>query len=216
VRQKLLIACAVFAAVVAAAVLSQRGPGTAVAAPMADKDEVRLRNQVKDLQQDIAKLKRELNEREQTINKLRAELRKENLDDRKGDVAQKMLREKEQLISKLQSDARDAASNLAEFKSTRAVHSAFYRLKPDAPAGAVDGFIADANATLSKVKGVRGLWVGRANPGPGGADFEVALVVLFDDAGDLKQFQGDAVVKRFEAKHEKAWEQTSRDFMRGK
>lgn len=170
------------------------------------KDEARLRNQVKDLQQDVARLKREVSARDQLINKLR----KDNLEDQ---MMVKALRDKDQLIAKLQADAQSATTSLNTYVNTRAVYTAFYKPRPSAPANAATAFISEANTTLSKVGGVRGLWVGRAN---GDSDFQVALVAVFDDATALKKFRDDAAVQRFDAKYAKDWEQSVREIVRGK
>jgi hypothetical protein len=72
------------------------------------------------------------------------------------------------------------------------VHTVIFYLKSDAPKDAAEGLIKDAHELLTKIPTVRGIKVGR--PSTHGSeefakkDFQVALLVMFDDATGLKPY----------------------------
>lgn len=184
----------------------------AVAAPK-DKDDKeidRLRKQLKDREQDIDKLRRELAQRQDAIKDRDQLIAKLRAADRKEDVVDK------QLLMKLQADIRKAVGDLEAVHGADYVRTVYYRLKRDAPGGEAAALIRDANAMLARARGIRGLWAGKPAPASTDEDFDVAVVLLFDNASGLKAFLDDAQVKKFDQQHGKFWDRTIRDFGRAK
>src|SRR5262245_29877233 len=72
------------------------------------------------------------------------------------------------------------------------VHTVFFYLKKDAPKGEVESLITDTHTLLAKIPSVRKLWVGRpaekATPDFAKKDYQVGLLVLFDNFEGLKQY----------------------------
>ena len=74
------------------------------------------------------------------------------------------------------------------------VHTVIFRMKKDAPADAADKVVADCHAMLETIPTVRILKVGRplpadqATPKVAAQDYDVALVIFFDDAAGLKTY----------------------------
>jgi len=74
------------------------------------------------------------------------------------------------------------------------VHTVIFHLKKDAPADTAEKVIADCHVMLETIPTVRGVKAGR--PAPEGEstpkvavrDYDVALVVFFDDAAGLKTY----------------------------
>jgi hypothetical protein len=70
------------------------------------------------------------------------------------------------------------------------VHSVVFYLKKDAPKDAAAKMIADSHTLLAKIPSVKGVWVGRpskqSTPKVGLTDYQVGLLVLFDNADGLK------------------------------
>jgi hypothetical protein len=88
------------------------------------------------------------------------------------------------------------------------VHAVVFHLKKDAPKSEADALIADAHKMLAKIKSVRGLWAGRpaakdqATP-ISKHDYDVGLLVLFDDADGLQEYLKDQLHLDFVKKHSK-------------
>jgi Stress responsive A/B Barrel Domain len=72
------------------------------------------------------------------------------------------------------------------------VHSVVFYLKKDTPPAKVEAMIADCHTILGKIPTVRGLWAGRpadkATPDRAIKDYQVGLVVLFDNYDGLKTY----------------------------
>jgi hypothetical protein len=72
------------------------------------------------------------------------------------------------------------------------VHAVIIPLKKDAPEGEADALIADAKELLGSIPSVRGLRAGKpVEKGPGDfvqKDYQVGLVLGFDDAEGLKAY----------------------------
>ena len=87
------------------------------------------------------------------------------------------------------------------------VHSVIFYLKKDAPENEIDALIADAHQMLAKIPTVRDLHAGRPadKPTPGVAvkDYQVGLLVLFDDAEGLHTYLEHPVHKDYVTKHER-------------
>src|SRR5947209_12141439 len=71
-------------------------------------------------------------------------------------------------------------------------HVVIFQVKKDAGADAIEGIIADAHAMLTKIPTVRGLKVGRPSEkskgGPVVQDYQIGLLVMFDDYDGLKTY----------------------------
>src|SRR5947209_4038749 len=83
---------------------------------------------------------------------------------------------------------RAGAARETDAKNSKAgyAHVVIFHLKPDAPKGAAEAMIADAYSMLRDIPSVRHLEAGppaaEATPNLAKNDYQVGLVVLFDDA----------------------------------
>ncbi len=89
-------------------------------------------------------------------------------------------------------------------KSARFTHVVIFYVNKDAPAGTVEGMIADAHELLAKIPTVRE--VRAAKPAANGTpiarkDYQVGLVVLFDDAEGLKAYADHPLHKQYVEKY---------------
>jgi hypothetical protein len=96
---------------------------------------------------------------------------------------------------------------VAARKAAPFVHSVIFYLKKDAPDNEAESLIADAHQMLAKIPGVRDVHAGRpaekATPGVAVKDYQVGLLVLFDDADGLHAYLEHPTHKDYVAKHEK-------------
>ncbi len=85
------------------------------------------------------------------------------------------------------------------------VHTVIFHLKKDAPEGQAQALIADAHELLGKIPSVRGLRIGRpadkATPDLAKKDFQVGLLVLFDDYEGLKTYLDHPLHLKYVEKH---------------
>jgi uncharacterized membrane protein len=85
------------------------------------------------------------------------------------------------------------------------VHTVIFYLKKDAPAGEIDAVITDAHKMLAKIPSVRELKCGRpaekTTPGFGVKDYQVGLLVLFDNDAGLKAYDEHPLHKEYVQKH---------------
>jgi hypothetical protein len=88
--------------------------------------------------------------------------------------------------------AADEKDRAHDSKSAPFVHVVIFRLTNDAPANEVDALIADAHELLHTIPTVRDLKAGRpvptASPGLTKKDYQVGLMVLFDDAEGMQTY----------------------------
>jgi hypothetical protein len=100
-----------------------------------------------------------------------------------------------------------AKEDKAAGKAPPYVHVVVFRLAKDAPEGESEALITDCHEMLAKISSVRELRVGRpaekATPNVAKKDFQVALLVLFDDADGLKTYLDDKLHLDFINKHGK-------------
>jgi hypothetical protein len=100
-----------------------------------------------------------------------------------------------------------AAADKAEKGSAPYVHVVIFYLKPEAPSGAVQEMIADAHELLAKIPSVRGVQAGRpaaqATPDLAQKDYQVGLVVLFDNYDGLKTYLDHPLHTKYVEKHGK-------------
>jgi hypothetical protein len=86
-------------------------------------------------------------------------------------------------------------------------HVVIFRLSKDAPGGTADELIADCHNMLAKVASVRSLKVGRPSeqgtPDLAKKDYDVGMVLFFDDAAGLKAYLEDPLHLKFVEKHGK-------------
>jgi hypothetical protein len=85
------------------------------------------------------------------------------------------------------------------------VHTVIFHLKKDAPEGAAQGLITDAHELLAKIPSVRALRIGRpaerATPDFAQKDYQVGLLVLFDDYEGLKTYLDHPLHQKYVEKH---------------
>jgi hypothetical protein len=94
------------------------------------------------------------------------------------------------------------------------VHVVVFHLKKDAPSDAAEVLIKDSHALLAKIPSVRKLWVGRpakqATP-IARKDYDIGLLVLFDNAAGLNEYLEHPLHIQFVNKHSKVWEEKKVD-----
>jgi hypothetical protein len=87
------------------------------------------------------------------------------------------------------------------------VHVVIFRMKKDAPGGAVDEVIADCHGMLGKIAAVRSVKVGRpaakATPKLASKDYDLGLLILVDDSDGLTSYLEDPLHLKFVEKHGK-------------
>ncbi|GBD35354.1 hypothetical protein HRbin36_00466 [bacterium HR36] len=139
---------------------------------------------VKQVQQEVARLRQELAEREQTL----ARLRKQQAADKTEDKRQE-----------------DEMKKLRGIVQAPYVHVVLFYLKSDAPNNHADTLVQDCQQLLGKIPSVRHVWAGppakQATPEVAQQDFQVGLVVLFDNYDDLKKYLDHPLHNKFVAKH---------------
>ncbi len=92
------------------------------------------------------------------------------------------------------------------------VHTVIFHLKKDAPADTADKVVADCHALLESIPSVRHLKAGRpapedeSTPKVASHDYDVALIVLFDDAAGLKAYLTHEQHLKFVHTYEKDFE----------
>jgi hypothetical protein len=90
------------------------------------------------------------------------------------------------------------------------VHVVVFHLKKDAPKEAAEGLITDSHLLLAKIPAVRKLWVGRpaekATP-IAKKDYQVGLLVLFDNAAGLNEYLEHPLHIEFLNKDAKLWDE---------
>lgn len=86
-------------------------------------------------------------------------------------------------------------------------HKVVFYLKKDAPKDAADKLIVASNQLLRKIPTVRGLWVGKpaekATPKVAVLDYQVGLLVLFENAQGLDTYLNHPLHIEFVEKHTK-------------
>jgi hypothetical protein len=89
------------------------------------------------------------------------------------------------------------------------VHTVVFYLKKDAPATETDALIADTQKLLAKIPSVRDIRVGKpadkATP-VAIKDYQLGLIVLFDDVEGLHTYLDHPLHKEYVANHEKNFE----------
>jgi hypothetical protein len=89
------------------------------------------------------------------------------------------------------------------------VHTVIFHLKKDAPENATEAIIADTHKLLARIESVREIRAGRpADKGSPNAakDYQLGLLVLFDDADGLKTYLDHPLHKEFVSNHAKSFE----------
>jgi TolA-binding protein len=140
-------------------------------------------------QRQIAALRQDVVQLNAANNKLEAALKKDAKNDEKN---LKALREK-----------------IDAYRGAGLVHVVVLKAKADTAPADVQALIDDSYSQLTRIKTVRALWAGKpdAKATPDAAtDYTVALVLLFDDAGDLKAYLNEPAHTKFADRHLKKWE----------
>jgi hypothetical protein len=91
-------------------------------------------------------------------------------------------------------------------------HVVVFQLKGDAPESEAEALITDAHELLGKIPTLRALRVGR--PSAKGSDiakkdYQVALMILFDDADGLKTYDGHELHQKYVQKHRAFFDQVT-------
>lgn len=178
----------------------------------------------------VKSLQQELRERDLKINQLQASLKKEKHDSDAKDIralkqdlaeAQQKLKEKDTLIATLRksggkgtteltkqmSSLQSQVAKLEQMKNANYVHVVLYKFKSDAPASESRVVLEDVTRLLARIPSVRGIWAGKpafeATPDVAIKDYDVALLVLFENVDGLKLYLDDPLYKKFLTAHEK-------------
>jgi hypothetical protein len=97
-------------------------------------------------------------------------------------------------------------------KTAPYVHVVIFHLKKDAPSGTADALIADAYEILAKIPSVRGIQVGKpadkATPDFAKKDYQVGLLVLFDNFEGLETYLKHPLHQQYVDKHLKHVDET--------
>ncbi|MFN4257715.1 MAG: Dabb family protein [Gemmataceae bacterium] len=106
-------------------------------------------------------------------------------------------------------DAQDKKPALAK-NMPPYVHAVIFHMKKDAPADAVENMIRDSHELLGKIPTVRHLWVGRpaelATPEYAKKDYQVGLLVLFDNYEGLKTYLDHPLHTEYLKRHGQYWD----------
>ena len=85
------------------------------------------------------------------------------------------------------------------------VHTVIWYLREDAPKKEAEMLIADAHRLLAKIPSVRGLWIGRpaekSTPELAQTDYQIGMMLMFDDYAGLKQYLEHKLHLEFRKKH---------------
>lgn len=101
-----------------------------------------------------------------------------------------------------------AQAHLDTIRKAKYAHTIVYKVKSDTDSKEMQALADDANLFFATAKSVRGVWAGKASAEVGSsADYQVVIVLLFDDATGFQSFQKDSQWKRFTDKHAKLWEE---------
>jgi len=106
----------------------------------------------------------------------------------------------------------DAPKNLGDVKAGKPappyVHAVIFYLKKDAPE--VEALIRDTHQMLAKIPSVRKLWVGRpaakSTPKFAVTDYQVGLLVLFDNYEGLQAYLDHELHTQYISRHGKYWD----------
>lgn len=158
------------------------------------KDEAQLRTQLKNAQQKlnaaeqkIAGLQAEIKQGTALVASLKADLRK----GKSGDATD------DKTITAL-------SGQLNGIRGAKYVHTSTWKKKADASDGAVQALLDDVPAMLGKNKSVLSAWAGK--PAATTDDYDVALVLVFDDVAAFETHKLDPQGKKFHDKHDKKFE----------
>jgi hypothetical protein len=90
------------------------------------------------------------------------------------------------------------------------VHAVIFYMKKDAPKDAAEALIRDSHALLAKIPSVRKLWVGRpaekSTPKYAVTDYQVGLLVLFDNYEGLQAYLDHELHTEYVNRHGRHWE----------
>jgi hypothetical protein len=90
------------------------------------------------------------------------------------------------------------------------VHTVIFHVKKDAPKDCVEHLIVDSHDLLAKIPSVKGLWVGRpaekSTPKFAAKDYDVGLLVLFNDYEGLQEYLDHKLHTEYVEKHAKNFE----------
>lgn len=85
------------------------------------------------------------------------------------------------------------------------VHAVIFYLKKDAPKDATETMLADCHKLLAKIPSVRGLWAGlpaeKSTPKFAVTDYQIGLLVLFDNFDGLQAYLDHPLHTEFVDKH---------------
>ena len=113
------------------------------------------------------------------------------------------------LINPTQGQVRRDRRAVVPRKSPPLVHTVIFYLKKDAPANEADALVADTQKLLAKIPTVREIRAGKpadkATP-IAAKDYQVGLLVLFDDTDGLHTYSDHPLHKEFVANHAKSFE----------
>lgn len=158
------------------------------------KDEAQLRAQLKTAQQklnaaeqQIAALRADIRQGAALVASLKADLKKGKSDDATDDKT----------IAAL-------SGQLNGLRGAKYVHASTWKRKPGTPDAAVQAFLADVPALLGKNKSVLSAWAGK--PASTTDEYDLALVLVFEDAAAFERHKLDPLGRKFYDKHDARFE----------
>ncbi len=100
-------------------------------------------------------------------------------------------------------------SGAAGCAQPRYVHAVFFQLKPDTPAGDVDALVAASHDLCKSVPSVRRYEVGRRDVNAvrdvNAKDYDIGLVVYFDDRKGHDEYSDHPVHQAYVEKYKNIW-----------
>jgi vacuolar-type H+-ATPase subunit I/STV1 len=136
----------------------------------------------------ISVLQAEIQQGNAKVNQLQADLKKAKGNDGTDDKTIKSLQ-----------------TQLDTLRKVKTIRTIVYKTKADTTKTEIQSLTDDANQYFATVKAVRGVWAAKASTDS--SEYQVVIVLLFDDANGLQTFQKDPQWKRFTDKHAKMWEE---------
>jgi TolA-binding protein len=141
--------------------------------------------------QKIQKLEKEVQDRDQRINDLKNQVSAARPDDPRIRDLERRLRDRDAELAKLKDDA------------NRKVHSELFNFKSTIDSDKARSMIDDANKKLSKIDGVRGVYIGKPQVNSE-QEYDYAMVVLLDPGTPLDRLTGNDNYKNFQKNYAKS------------
>ena len=148
-------------------------------------------NDLTQARQKIQKLEKDVQDRDQRINDLKNQVSAGRPDDPRIRDLERRLRDRDAELAKLKDDA------------NRKVHSELFNFKSTIDGDKARNVIDDANKKLSKIDGVRGVYIGKPQTNSE-QEYDYAMVVILDAGTPLDRLTGNDGYKGFQKNYAKS------------